>query len=246
MEEYLFKVKTLVDNLKGKEIHLPKQVVISWVLNSLSTEYEGFTTNIVQALRNSPDAYTVESLFSSLIDEARGKESNNSQNKLLYINNNKNNYKKLSGGLYCQHCKLASHNTKNCFFLFPEQAPKSWKVNKTNVKGQNKGKQSNNNKDKQRQALITALAKLDTSAVLDQTASSNSENANSNNNGVEELNMVHEQLANTSAPDDIMDQEVCNSSYNLSYDQDNNPYTLSDTRPRGYHNLVKGGSWTLW
>ena len=39
MEEYLNKVKTLVNNLKGKEIILPNQVIIAWVLNSLSSEY---------------------------------------------------------------------------------------------------------------------------------------------------------------------------------------------------------------
>lgn len=42
--------------------------------------------------------------------------------------------KKLSSGQCCQHCKLASHNTKNYIFVFPEHAPKSWKVNKTNKK----------------------------------------------------------------------------------------------------------------
>lgn len=38
-----------------------------------------------------------------------------------------------------------------------------------------------------------------------------------------------------------MDQEVCIPSYNSSYHQGNNPYTVTDTRPRGYDNLVTGG-----
>ena len=59
-----------MDDLKSKEIVLSKQVVMAWVLNSLSSEYEGFISNITQALRHDPNAYSTESLFSSLIDKA--------------------------------------------------------------------------------------------------------------------------------------------------------------------------------
>jgi hypothetical protein len=41
MEEYLNKVKQLSDQLKAKKLELPKQVVITWVLNNLTEEYEG-------------------------------------------------------------------------------------------------------------------------------------------------------------------------------------------------------------
>lgn len=75
MEEYLNKVKSLVDDLKGKGIELPNQVIIAWVLNSLNDDYDGFIQNITQSLRNDPKSYTVETLFSSLIDEARGREA---------------------------------------------------------------------------------------------------------------------------------------------------------------------------
>jgi hypothetical protein len=46
MEEYLNRVKTLVDDLKGKGIELPNQVVIAWVLNSLNEDYDRFIQNI--------------------------------------------------------------------------------------------------------------------------------------------------------------------------------------------------------
>ena len=36
MEEYLNRVKTIVDNLRGKGIDLPRQVTITWVLNRLT------------------------------------------------------------------------------------------------------------------------------------------------------------------------------------------------------------------
>ena len=47
MEEYLHKVKMLVDDLEGKSIKLPSQMVISWVLYHLTDEYAGFVTNII-------------------------------------------------------------------------------------------------------------------------------------------------------------------------------------------------------
>lgn len=133
MEEYLNKVKSLVDDLKSKDILLPNQVIIAWVLNSLSDEYEGFIQNIIQSLRQDPKAYTIETLFSSLIDEARGRENysenNNGYNKLLLLKRNRNkNYKKMPYGKYCDHYKLPSHMTDNCWFLFPNKAPKGWKI----------------------------------------------------------------------------------------------------------------------
>src|ERR1700761_2111821 len=76
MENYLNKVKLLADDLKSKDIILPSQVIIAWILNSLNENYDGFTQNITQALRQNPAAYTVESLIKSLIDESRGKEEN--------------------------------------------------------------------------------------------------------------------------------------------------------------------------
>ena len=47
MEEYLNRVKTLVDDLKGKGIKLPNQVIIAQVLNSLNDNYNRFIQNII-------------------------------------------------------------------------------------------------------------------------------------------------------------------------------------------------------
>jgi gag-polypeptide of LTR copia-type len=72
MEEYLNKVKQLSDQLKAKELELPKQVIIAWVLNSLTENYEGFVSNITQSLRNSKtEEYNLEELFSNLLDESK-------------------------------------------------------------------------------------------------------------------------------------------------------------------------------
>ena len=67
IEEYLNRVKMLVDDLTSKGIILPKQVVIAWVLNSLSEEYESLVQSIIHSLQRDPNSYTPETLFSSLI-----------------------------------------------------------------------------------------------------------------------------------------------------------------------------------
>src|SRR5205823_4150094 len=40
MEDYLNRIKYLADELKSKNIELPNQVIIAWVLNNLSNAYE--------------------------------------------------------------------------------------------------------------------------------------------------------------------------------------------------------------
>ena len=46
MEEYLNKIKQLSDQLKAKNLELPKQVIITWVLNNLTNNYDGLVSNI--------------------------------------------------------------------------------------------------------------------------------------------------------------------------------------------------------
>lgn len=76
MEAYLNKVKLLINDLVSKDILLPNQVIIAWVLNSLDENYSSFIQNITQSLRNNPKAYTFDTLVKCLIDESRGKDEN--------------------------------------------------------------------------------------------------------------------------------------------------------------------------
>ena len=46
MEEYINKVKELSDQLKAKNLELPKQVIIAWVLNNLTDNYDSLVANI--------------------------------------------------------------------------------------------------------------------------------------------------------------------------------------------------------
>ena len=91
MEEYLNKIKQLSDQLKAKDIELPKQVVIAWVLNNLTDNYDSLVSNITQTLRNDIKAYNLEDLFSNLLDESKRLDSRDSQ--VLYNSSQKGNYK---------------------------------------------------------------------------------------------------------------------------------------------------------
>jgi len=130
MEEYLNKVKQLSDQLMAKKLALPKQVVIAWVLNSLTDNYDGFISNITQSLRSNSEAYSLETLFSYLLDESKRLESKDSS--VFYTQHVKYKGKKpykITKGKYCKYCKLTSHEAKQCFFLFPDKAPKGWNRN---------------------------------------------------------------------------------------------------------------------
>ena len=130
MEEYLNRVKQLSDQLKAKNLELPNQVIIAWVLNNLSEEYEGFVGNITQSLRNNSDIIGLETLFSNLLDESKRQQSKDlyPNNRVLYTRYKGKYPYKITKGQYCKYCKLPSHEAKSCFFLFPEKAPASWKL----------------------------------------------------------------------------------------------------------------------
>lgn len=135
MEEYLNDIQRLLNDLHSQNIVLSKQLIIMWTLNNLGDEYKAYTTAIIQALRKDPNAYTVDSLFASLNDEARGKENEalgQTQEALntikngritkpyrakagLSLNRTKKAYKKLPfKGKWCEACKMTSHETSAC------------------------------------------------------------------------------------------------------------------------------------
>lgn len=92
MEEYLNKVKQLSDQLKSKNLELPKQVIIAWVLNNLTDNYDGLVANITQSLRTNIDSFSLESLFSNLLDESKRQESMDKEHA-LYVKSPNKGYK---------------------------------------------------------------------------------------------------------------------------------------------------------
>ena len=114
MEEYLNKVKQLSDQLKAKNLELLKQVIIAWVFNNLTDNYDGLVFNITQSLRTNIDFYTLETLFSNLLDESKRQESNEANTGQALITGGykgKKPYKITKSGSsgankkYCTNCK---------------------------------------------------------------------------------------------------------------------------------------------
>jgi hypothetical protein len=71
MEEYINKVKELSNQLKAKNLKLLKQVIIAWVLNNLTDNYNSLVAKITQSLKTNIDSFTLELLFSNLLDESK-------------------------------------------------------------------------------------------------------------------------------------------------------------------------------
>ena len=117
MEEYIYQIKTLLDDLSSKNIDVASQIKILWILYNLGEEWKFFTQNIIQAFRNDSNAYTFDSLCANLIDEVKGKIANQ-----IYAVKLKNKYKK-NNDLFYTNYKKTNHNISNCFFLHKEKRP---------------------------------------------------------------------------------------------------------------------------
>jgi gag-polypeptide of LTR copia-type len=46
IEEYLNKVKEIIEELNSREIIIPEKVIIAWILNNLNESYNSYITNI--------------------------------------------------------------------------------------------------------------------------------------------------------------------------------------------------------
>ena len=114
IKKYLNKVKQLSDQLKVKNLELPKQVIITWVLNNLTNNYDRLMFNITQSLKINIDSYTFETLFSNLLNGSKRQESNEANTDQALITGSykgKKPYKitksSFSGAnkKYCINCK---------------------------------------------------------------------------------------------------------------------------------------------
>jgi hypothetical protein len=122
IEDYLATIKRLNDDLNAREIKLPIKVIIAWVLNNLSPDYENTVAIITQQIRQNKE-FNLEELFSYLIDEARRLKSNRntsttttsstttSDTALVSTTTSISNKKQNQ----CSFCKRNGHIEDNCF-----------------------------------------------------------------------------------------------------------------------------------
>ena len=119
--------------MKENQIRLPNQVIIAWVLNNLTGDYESFISTITQSYRSNPANINLETLFSNLLDKARRIKSIDSA-YFTKPQRTKPNSPRAAGikntsriKKYCNKCKASTHQTKDCYHLFPNKAPDWWK-----------------------------------------------------------------------------------------------------------------------
>jgi hypothetical protein len=117
--------------LKAKGIELPSQVIVAWVLNNLTSPYEGFVTMVTQSYRTNSSTINLENLFSNLLDESRRQVSKDQEIALVTGSRRQprtNQTNRIHKNKYCKKCRTTTHSTKDCFYLFPEKAPKGFKT----------------------------------------------------------------------------------------------------------------------
>ena len=79
VEEYINTIIRLTDDLNARDLKLPDKLIIAWVFNYLTPEYEGFISNITQSYRLDSTKFDLYRLFSNLLDKSR---------RLVYKDNN--------------------------------------------------------------------------------------------------------------------------------------------------------------
>ena len=118
MEEFLNKIKQLVDQLIAKGIELSKQVIIAWLLNSLTPSYDSFVSIITQNYRAKSEELDLDHLISNLLDESRRQEALEKETTLLTTtsSNSRIPFHRRNTGNYCHNCRSTTHNLKDCWY----------------------------------------------------------------------------------------------------------------------------------
>ena len=127
MEDYLNTVKRLTNELKARSIIMPDELILGWVLNNLTSDYDSFTTNIIQSYRTDSTKINLENLFSDLIDESRRQKSKSGESTAMLVNSRKRKSHESQGPrkrTKCSHCKKSFHPVEKCWLLHPELKPK--------------------------------------------------------------------------------------------------------------------------
>ena len=87
-------VKRITEELKTRELELPFQIIISWILSSLGDEFKGFVSYITQSLRKNAKAYDFDTLTLTILNEAKRHKHKNYANTVTKLNSNSNKLSK--------------------------------------------------------------------------------------------------------------------------------------------------------
>jgi hypothetical protein len=152
MEGYLNRISRLCNDLKGRNIHVPDQIIIAIILSNLTKEYD-YTVTIITAGLRSTAAINLTAIYSQLIDESRRlKGIKNDQNSNNYQNSNAEDVEMAMATTQkgrrtrehlCEHCPIPGHPSDKCWFKHPHLRPTSRNGKQLNT--QNSQNTSNSN-----------------------------------------------------------------------------------------------------
>jgi len=131
MEVFLHTIKRLVDDFMAKGMELPTKLVIAWVLNNLTSKYESYVANTIQTICLNEASVSIETIFSSLLDESRRLEGMESTQTLLArqklankANPASSKSKAGSKKQKCKFCNKPNHTEATCWQKDPSKKPK--------------------------------------------------------------------------------------------------------------------------
>ena len=137
MEDYLNTIKRITDNLTGKGLELPTKLILAWILNNLTPEYENFTSIITQGLRVNSNNLDLEQLYANLIDESRRLGSKEDNYSLITKGSTKGPTKAFNKGTTkafkkCNYCKKLGH-LENTYFKKDPTKRKDYKAKEEDI-----------------------------------------------------------------------------------------------------------------
>ena len=115
VETYINTITRLTDDLNARDLKLPDKLIMAWVLNHLTPEYEGFVSNITQSYRIDGD---LPGLFSNLLDESRRLSYKDNETAQVLAASSRPKRK-------CTHCKKPGHLIEKCYELHPKLRPEA-------------------------------------------------------------------------------------------------------------------------
>ena len=118
VETYINTITRLTDDLNARDLKLPDKLIMAWVLNHLTPEYEGFVSNITQSYRTDGAKFDLPGLISNLLDESRRLSYKDNETAQVLAASSRPKRK-------CTHCKKPGHLIEKCYELHPELRPEA-------------------------------------------------------------------------------------------------------------------------
>jgi gag-polypeptide of LTR copia-type len=124
MDTYLNKIRRLTNDLAARNLAIPNKVIVAYVLNNLTPEYDHTVAIISQTLRTDNADIDLTELFSQLTDETRRlKATTRDIEMAMPSQSSKPKGPKGSKGpskFKCSYCHKKGHSEDKCFLKHPE------------------------------------------------------------------------------------------------------------------------------